>query len=96
MSLGFWLRHDDFHRLAILGAERKQVVFGEYLLGSIFGKKTGGQRLVRADRPHVVDDPETRLNDISKLWLRFFDLPYVHDDIYKRSIIVVHWHRQPG
>jgi hypothetical protein len=51
---------------------------------------------VRSDRPQAVDDPKTGLSDVSQLRLRFFDLSDVHDDIYKRTIIVAHLRWQPG
>jgi hypothetical protein len=69
---------------------------GEYLLRTLFGKEPGGQRLVLADRLQIVDDPKASIGDGPELRLGFLYLSDVHENLYRRTIIVVHLRWQSG
>ena len=72
------------------------MLLGEYLLRPLFGEKSGGQRLVLADRLQIVEDPKASIGHGSELRLGFFHLSDVHDNVYRRTIIVVPLHGQSG
>jgi hypothetical protein len=45
---------------------------------------------VLADRLQIVDDPKASIGDGPELRLGFLYLSDVHDNVYRRTIIVVH------